>query len=313
MEILSVKNLTKTYIKRRFFKKTPIHALKGISFSVKKGEIFGILGPNGAGKSTTMNILADLLSPDKGKVTIFGKDFFKNATEIKDHMALINGYASYPIRLSLMQNMLIYARIYNVPNAEKRIEDLLNLVGLKDYVHTKFSQLSSGQRTRVNIVRGLLHKPKLILMDEPTIGLDPHIAKIIRKVILDINKKDKATILFTSHNMKEVEEVCDRVAFLKEGEILKIASVEELKDLIDIKTFFFAFQGKKSVINEILKKFTIFDKELTRNTLFFKSSQDFALNKLIIALVRKKITIDHLVVKRPSLEKIFIELAEGNL
>jgi len=202
-DVVTVRNLQKTYPETKFLrKKKYIHALKGISFSVKEGEIFGILGPNGAGKSTLMNILADLLTHDEGEVMIFGKDFFKNKGEIKMNMSLINGYASAPHKLTIYENMKVNAKIYGVKDYESRIDHLLELVDLTKLKHRRFSQLSTGQRTRVNIMKGLLHRPKLILMDEPTIGLDPHIAKKIRKLILDINREDKVTILFTSHYMK---------------------------------------------------------------------------------------------------------------
>lgn len=311
--VIEARNLHKTYHIRKLFKKnTVIPALQGISFDVKEGEIFGILGPNGAGKSTCLNILSDLLTTDKGTVRIFGRDFFKEATSIKQHMSLINGYASAPNRLSIYQNLKIYAKIYNVKNAKERIIKLLSLVELEDKKDSKFIQLSSGQKTRVNIVKGLLHKPKLILMDEPTIGLDPVIARKIRNLIKDINKKENVTIVFTSHNMHEVEEVCDRVALLKEGKILKTATVKELTNLIDKKSFEIHFKAKKS-IEKIISKYKVLNLSLNKTKVRFQTGRKFKLNKLITELVKNRVEIEHLHVERPTLEQVFIEVAEGRL
>ncbi|MBW3020029.1 ABC transporter ATP-binding protein [Candidatus Woesearchaeota archaeon] len=312
--VVEVKNLKKTYVTKGLFRKSSqLKALKGISFNIKEGEIFGILGPNGAGKSTTINILSDLLSADSGSIKIFGKDFFKNSTEIKEHMSLINGYSSYPHKLTIYQNMSIYAMIYGVKDYKERIEHLLELVDLSDKRNKRFNELSSGQRTRINIVKGLIHNPKLILMDEPTVGLDPHIAQKIRTLIKRINKEEKATIIFTSHNMAEVEEVCDRIALLKEGKILKTSTANELINLIDLKIYDIEYSGNEDKVIEIFKKYEVFKLIIEKRNIKFETNNSFNLNNLIHDFVKSKIEIKNLSVKKPTLENVFIEVAEGRL
>jgi len=312
--ILKIRNLKKTYLIKKLFSKTiKVHALKGISFDVNEGEIFGILGPNGSGKSTTLNILSDLLTPESGNITIFDKNFLKNTQSIKQHTALINGYSSYPLKLTVFENMQIYAKIFNIKNYKKRIKELLTLVGLIDKKDCRFSQLSSGQRTRVNIVKGFLHKPKLIFMDEPTIGLDPVIGKKIRDLILKINKKEKTTIIFTSHNMQEVEEICDRIALLKEGKILKIAKLNELIRLIDVDEIYIKFKGNRKSVENIMKQSDVVEYNIKRNELFFEVKHDFNIDSLLKKFVNRKIEIKDFHKKKPTLEKVFIEISEGKI
>jgi ABC-2 type transport system ATP-binding protein len=310
---LKVSNLKKTYVSKFFNKTKKLSALKGISFSVKKGEIFGVLGPNGAGKSTAINIIADLLTCDSGSVTVFGKDFFKHTNQLKQDMALINGYATAPHNLTIYENMKIYAIVYNVKNFDKRIDELLKLVNLSHIKHKRFSRLSTGQKTRVNIVKGFLHKPKLILMDEPTIGLDPLIAHIVRDMIRKINEKEKVTIIFTSHNMNEVESLCHRVALLKNGEILKTATVKELKTLIDVQTHFMNFKGSSYNLRRILKKYKCRNIKVNKNFASFDTGQSFVLAPLLQDIVQSNIRIQAHESRRTSLEDIFINIAEGKL
>ncbi|MFP4112402.1 MAG: ABC transporter ATP-binding protein [Candidatus Woesearchaeota archaeon] len=313
-DILSVKDLKKTYPKNSIFsKEKPVTALKGISFSAKQGEIFGILGPNGAGKSTAMNILADLLTSDSGSINIFGYDFFKNKEKIKENMSLINGYASYPTKLTVYENMKIYAKIYGVKDYNKRILELLELVGIPEKKNKKFSELSSGQRTRVNIVKGLIHSPKLVLMDEPTIGLDPHIALKIRKLIRKISKVENTTIIFTSHNMQEVEELCSRIALLKDGNILKTASPHELTDLVDAQVYEIDYSGNSKIVKNIFSSFETLNISITKEKIKFEATRNFELNDLLRSFVKNNINIVHINIKKPNLEHIFIEVAEGRL
>lgn len=223
--IIEVKNLAKIYNP----KKNPIRALRGISFSVKKGEVFGILGVNGAGKSTTLNILIGLLEATSGTVKIFDRDFFKNEAEIKERMNIASAYADLITNLTVYQNLKIYAMLYGVKNYGAKIDDLVEQFRIRHLRNQQLNQLSAGQKTRVNLCKSLINDPDIVLLDEPTASLDPAIASHTRLLLLDLQKRRQMTIVFTSHNMAEVEQMCDRVALLHEGEIYMIDTPANLK------------------------------------------------------------------------------------
>ncbi len=224
MDIVEVKNLRKTYSPN----KNPVHALRGISFSVAKGEVFGILGVNGAGKSTTLNILIGLLTPTAGTIKILGKDFFKNEEEIKNRMNIATAYADLANNLSVYRNLKVYALMYGVRNYEHKINELIEIFGIKHLKDKWFGDLSAGERTRVNLSKSLINDPEILLLDEPTASLDPSIAAHIRDHLLQLQKRKQLTIIFTSHNMPEVEQMCDRVALLHQGQIYKIDTPDGL-------------------------------------------------------------------------------------
>ncbi len=222
--IIEVKNLKKIYSP----KKNPVVALKGINFAVRRGEIFGILGVNGAGKSTTLNILIGLLSPTAGTIKIFGKDFLKNEEKIKTRMNIATAYADLAGNLTVYRNLKIYGLLYNVENYWEKIDSLLKQFGITELRDTRFDKLSAGQRTRVNLCKSLLNDPELLLLDEPTASLDPSIAARTRDLLLNLQKQRRITIIFASHNMPEVEQMCDRVALLHQGNIYKIDTPDNL-------------------------------------------------------------------------------------
>jgi ABC-2 type transport system ATP-binding protein len=228
--ILEVKNLEKVYSA----KKNPVVALRGISFAVAKGEIFGILGVNGAGKSTTLNILMGLLTATSGEVKIFGQNFFAHESEIKARMNIATAYADLASNLSVYQNLKIFGLMYGVADYEKKIEQLLEQFDISHLRNERFDELSAGQKTRVNLCKSLINDPELLLLDEPTASLDPSIAAIVRETLRDLQKRRQMTILMTSHNMPEVEQMCNRVALLDKGQIYRIDSPENLQKFLRV-------------------------------------------------------------------------------
>jgi ABC-2 type transport system ATP-binding protein len=225
--VVEVLNVSKTFKhnRKRFF------ALKDISFSLKKGEIFGLLGPNGAGKTTLVNILTTALLPDSGTVKIFGLDACKKRYDILERINAVSGETKFNHKLKVNEIIGFYSKLYNIDKDERKkrikyIFDKLEIESLKDKM---FQDLSQGQKMRVIIAKSLINNPELLLLDEPTIGLDPDIAVKIRKLIKRINRKDKVTILLTSHYMYEVENLCNRIAFINKGRILDIGGVKKVK------------------------------------------------------------------------------------
>jgi ABC-2 type transport system ATP-binding protein len=228
--IIEVENLKKNYSSG----KNTVTALKGINFAVEEGEIFGILGPNGAGKSTTLNILIGLLTPTSGTVKIFDKNFFENEEEIKNRMNIATAYADLAQSLTVYRNLKIFALLYGVKNHKEKIESLLKQFQITELKHQRIDSLSAGQKTRVNLCKSLINDPEFLLLDEPTASLDPAIAAHVRSMLLDIQKQRKLTIIFTSHNMPEVEQMCDRVALLHKGEIYKIDTPKNLQEFLKV-------------------------------------------------------------------------------
>lgn len=227
MPAIEVKNLTKRY--------GETIALNGISFDVKEGEIFGLLGPNGAGKTTAIDILAGVLTKDSGDIKILNK----SPQEAKEEMNIVSSYVWLTGIMSVYENLKVYGMIYGVKEIENRIKHLLHIFGIFNLRDKPYRTLSAGQQTKVNLCKGLINNPKVLLLDECTVGLDPDAADKTRKIIKKI--KNNTTILFTSHNMFEIEELCDRIAFLQKGKIIWIGTTEKFKKLHKKKTLEEAF------------------------------------------------------------------------
>lgn len=202
--------------------------LDRVSFSVAKGEILGVLGPNGAGKSTLIGIIAGLLEPDEGQVDIFGRGFRQHRSAILARMNLASPYAALPGQLTVRQNLSVYAGLYGVKQPAKRIDELLHQFGVVALAHTRFSKLSSGQAVRVTLCKALLNQPELLLLDEPTVYLDQEIAARTRCLILQERAARGMTILLTSHNLDEIEHLCDRVLLLRSGRVAAVGTKHEV-------------------------------------------------------------------------------------
>lgn len=209
--IIEVKNL-----KKKFGDYT---AVDGISFGVEEGTITGLLGPNGAGKTTTIQMLLDIISPTSGEINIFGLPMHKNRQKILSMMNFSSPYVAMPSNLKVWENLNTFARLYGVKDLKEKIKELSRLFDVESMLPKMTSALSTGQLTRLNLTKALLNDPKLLLLDEPTSSLDPDIADRTRILLKRIQKERGVTILYTSHNMEEVEEICDRVIFLQNGKI----------------------------------------------------------------------------------------------
>ncbi|MBS0629444.1 MAG: ABC transporter ATP-binding protein [Verrucomicrobia bacterium] len=217
MSVLSVRELRKVYPGKK-----PFTAVDGISFELKQGEILGLLGLNGAGKTTTIQMLMSTLKPTSGQILYFGKDFAKHRSEVLQHVVFASTYVSLPWNLSVRQNLEVFGRLFSIKPAEyrKKRDQLLERFGITDKLDARVSGLSSGQITRLMLVKAFMVGPKIVLLDEPTASLDIEIAKDVVDFILEQQKQEGISILYTSHNMAEVSEVCDRVLFLKKGKII---------------------------------------------------------------------------------------------
>jgi len=232
--IIEVKELYRSYTTYRGTwrkKKETVEAVCGISFSVERGEIFGVLGQNGAGKTTTIKMLITLLAPTKGACRVLGYDCFGQEKYIRPRINFIFGgeYGVYR-RLSARDNLRYFANLYkmDVKEREERIEELLRLVDLTERADDLVETYSKGMTQRVQIARGLINNPEIVFMDEPTVGLDPLGARMLRDIIRKLKEEGK-TVILTTHYMPEAEELCDHMIFLKKGKIIAEGTPKEIK------------------------------------------------------------------------------------
>ncbi|MBV9288072.1 MAG: ABC transporter ATP-binding protein [Hyphomicrobiales bacterium] len=210
--ILAVERLAKCF--------GPLKAVDDVSFRVSGGEILGLLGPNGAGKTTTINMVLGVLEPTAGRIAIEGIDLALNRSAALARTNFAAVYAPLPGNLTVEQNLHVFGMIYETPDLERRIEELIGTYDLRRYRRTKAGVLSSGEQTRLSLAKAMLNRPRLLLLDEPTASIDPSAARAIRAGIADMVEGGHCAVLWTSHNMYEVEAVCDRVLFLSHGRIV---------------------------------------------------------------------------------------------
>lgn len=210
--VLEVHNLVKDFGSFR--------AVDDVSFSVPQGSIVGFLGPNGAGKTTTIQMLLDLLIPTSGKIFYFGKDLKTHHEEILEKINFSSTYVSMPWRISVREGLSYTSYFYNIKDRRKRVENILKAFRLTKLQNKEVAQLSEGQRTRLILAKGFINEPQVLLLDEPTASMDPETAQYIRTFIKDYQQNHDLSILFTSHNMSEIEDVCDDVIFINQGKII---------------------------------------------------------------------------------------------
>ena len=195
-------------------------AVKNINFKINKGAIIGLLGPNGCGKSTTIGMMLGLIKPTSGTVVINGQNIENNRTSLLEKMNFISPYVELPKKLTVEENLKVYGRLYGVKNLKDRIYNVMKKLNLTQFITRKTGELSSGQKNRVSLAKALINDPEILLLDEPTASLDPDVGDYIRKIIEDFATNKGTTILLASHNMNEVERLCDEVMMMKNGEII---------------------------------------------------------------------------------------------
>ena len=195
-------------------------AVDKISFDLHEGEILGFLGPNGAGKTTTIQMLLGLTEVNSGEIKYFNKDFTTNKQHILQRINFTSSFNALQGRISVKENLIVFAGLYSVKNSSKKINELSEYFDTGDLMNKKYWDLSAGQKTRVNIIKSLLNDPEILLMDEPTASLDPDVADKLLTLIENLKKTKKISILYTSHEMDEVTRICDRVIFISHGKIV---------------------------------------------------------------------------------------------
>ena len=303
MEIVNVKNLSKIFDKE-------IVAVNNVSFQVKKGEIFGFLGPNGAGKTTTIKILTTLLQPTKGQVNIASFDVVKNPDGVRSSIGIVPQALTLDDDLKGMTNLLLSAKLYHVPDkiAKERANELLELVGLKDAAGRDVSTYSGGMRKRLELIIGLIHNPKVLFLDEPTLGLDIQTRSVIWDYLKKLNKENGLTIFITTHYLEEADLLCDRIAIIDQGEVLIEDTPSNLKqklggDIIEISVD--NHVKAKELISELdyVEKIDVVEEKLRIKA----EKGDEALPLLLELCKVNSIKVKTVSLSRPSLDEVFLE------
>ena len=288
-------------------------ALRGVNLHIETGEIFGILGPNGAGKTTLLSILSTLLLPDRGKVTLLGMDGLKDGHRIRERVNISSGNANFLWSLTVKENLHFYGMLYGLvgKRREEKVEALVDLFNLGDYRNVPFDQLSTGMKQRLSLAKSMLNDPAILFLDEPTAGLDPSVSIRIREMIRSIQKEKGITVLLTTHNMKEAEFLCSRIAFLKEGRILATGTAEELKRMVRIGDLVrIEFRGRiaeeELLHTEGVINFTVSDDHCE----ILVDDGETRLGPLVTLLSQNGAQIKRVTLGQADLEDVFIEFAK---
>ncbi len=213
-----------------------VRAVEALTFRVHRGEIFGLLGPNGAGKTTTIQMLLGLITPTCGSIRILGRDLRRHRRTILQRVNFSSSYVQLPFNLTVWENLYIFARLYGVPDPRRKIRTLLEWFEIPEVIHRRTGVLSSGQLTRLNLCKAFLNDPEILFLDEPTASLDPDMAEKVRTILHRLRAEHGTTIVYTSHNMFEVERLCDRVLFLMRGRMVAVGTPQQIMQQTGTRT-----------------------------------------------------------------------------
>ena len=305
--MISVTHLKKNY--------GTVQALKGVSFDILPGELFGLLGPNGAGKTTTISIMSTLIPPDEGSVTMAGLDLKKNPEEFKRNIGVVPQEIALYNELSAYANLHFWGSLYSVPKAEltTRIDQTLQQVGLFDRKNDRVKTYSGGMKRRINIAAALLHRPKILFMDEPTVGIDPQSRNLIFEVVERLHKEGM-TIIYTTHYMEEAERLCDRIAIIDNGQIVGQGTLDELKRSSESReTIVVTFAN---LSEDLMKKISLEwpeSKRVEDAVHFYTRNVKGDLSRVILKCSELGLDVLHMEVQKLNLETVFLSLTGKQL
>lgn len=307
--VVKINNLVKEYKELR--------ALDGLCLEINKGEIFGLLGPNGSGKTTTINCLLSLLSFNEGEIEIFGKKMTPVSYDIKRKIGIIAQNVAVFEELSVKENIDYFCGLYITDKAKRKeyVEEAIKFVGLEDYVKFKPKKLSGGLLRRLNIACGIAHKPELIILDEPTVAVDPQSRNRILEGIVELNKAG-ATIIYTSHYMEEVEQICTKIAIMDKGKKIAEGTNEELKKMIkntetieiEVRQLKDEIKGQISILPHV------YEVEYNNEKLVVKcSGGKHNLTRILEVLQKNEVHFGRVISELPTLNDVFLEITGKTL
>lgn len=309
MEVLEINSLTKKF--------GDFVAVNNVSLSIKEGEIYGFLGPNGAGKTTIINIICGLLQANSGKISILGKDIKKERNETKSNLGIVPQDIAIYESLSAYENIKFFASLYGFrgKDLDKRVKEALEFTSLTDKAKEMPNKFSGGMKRRLNIACAIAHRPKLIIMDEPTVGIDPQSRNHILESVKKLNKMG-CTIVYTSHYMEEVEEICTRIVIIDHGKVIAEGTNEELKSTIkNTNNVSITVDSIEKVDKDKIELITgVLNVDIKENIIKINSTiNSNNLDKVISYFTENKIPIRNLENEIPNLETVFLSLTGRTL
>jgi ABC-2 type transport system ATP-binding protein len=282
-----------------------------VSFSLHRGRIVGLLGPNGAGKTTTIQMLVGITLPDGGAIRYFGQDLHRHREACLQRINFCSSYNMLQNRITVWENLVVYARLYRVRGAEQKIRDLGAYFGITELMPQRFLTLSAGQKTRVNLVKALLNDPEVVLMDEPTASLDPDIADRTLSLIESLRESRNLSIVYTSHQMDEVTRICDEVIFLDHGRIVAHDTPAGLTRRIANAQVRVKFQGHNGEVARALRgRFA--EVSLPTRDVVVVTTEEHLIPRAIFDIGNAGVEIVDIDIRKPTLEDVFLQIARGN-
>lgn len=301
---LEVRNLSKLY--------GAFRAVDNVSFVVPRGKIVGLLGPNGAGKTTTMQMLVGITLPAAGTIQYFGKDLRRHREACLQRINFSSSYNNLQSRITVWENLIVFARLYRVARPEKKIRELGSFFGITELMGQRFLTLSAGQRTRVNLTKALLNDPEVVLMDEPTASLDPDIADRTLSLIESLRDSRELSIVYTSHQMDEVTRICDEVIFLDRGRIVAQDKPSVLTGRIAKERVRVTFHGDAGqVIGALQSHFA--DVALADRNVVVVTTEKHLVAQAIFDVGSTGVRIADIAIEKPTLEDVFLQIARGTI
>jgi len=302
MEPIVVKNLTKTF--------NGFKAVDSINFTVKKGEIFGLLGPNGAGKTTTIKMLVTLLKPSSGEAKVAGYDAVKQPNMVRKNIGIVFQEPTLDLELTAKENLDFHARLYglNKKRREERIREVLKLVDLYDKANLQVKKFSGGMQRRLEIARGLLHFPKVLFLDEPTLGLDAQTRRKIWDYIIEMKEREDVTIILTTHYIEEADKLCDRVAIIDKGKIIALDDPENLKKMVGEDVVSLTVNDPERLIDELaleeIRKIVRIEDRLELSVV----KGEIMIPRIVEIAQKVGVEVKSVSLRKPTLEDVFIHL-----
>lgn len=305
MGIIQLKDVTKRYDDKL--------AVDNISLDIEEGELFGLLGPNGAGKSTLISMICGLTKLDKGDIIINGSSIKTNPIAAKQNIGLVPQEIALYENISAIDNLKFWGKMYSLKGnlLKERIEEVLEATGLKDRRKEKVSKFSGGMKRRLNIACAVMHYPKIVIMDEPTVGIDPQSRNNILEFTKELNRKHGSTLIYTSHYMEEVEALCSKVCILDEGKVIAKGDQDHIKRMImNEERVEITISEYKPEIDLILKKLNSVREVVYKDSKLTVIMQDTqrSIQQIIEVLIKEEIGISDISIKKPTLETVFLSL-----
>lgn len=296
--VLEVKNLRKQF--------GDFVAVKDVSFSLQEGEILGFLGVNGAGKTTTIQMLLNILTPTSGSISYFDKELTTHQSEIMEFVNFSTTYTQLPWNLSVKENLTFLSYLYDIKDRKQRIEKITQIFDFPELLPKSIGSLSAGQKTKINLAKAFLNFPKVLLLDEPTASLDVETAEEVRQVLIKERKEFNTSMLFTSHNMAEVEEICDRVVFIDKGIIIADDTPEQLAKSIQIAHVELHITKGLTKFDEYTETHNIINRKIGKDIVIDVHEKDIP--NLLKDLMQEEIQYDEISIEKPTLEDYFLQV-----